>query len=127
MSACGYGTTHAVRGMVGRGSQTTRSSTSSSRARPTRNRNTSAVRLGANAVTNEWMRDAACYGQPIELFFPEMSGRSAYTVPRRICKLCPVIVECRTTALERGDEYGMWGGMTGPELRQERARRTREQ
>lgn len=75
--------------------------------------------------TPDWMDEAACSGMPLEIFFPDESGMGGYSTARQVCAICPVRSECLSDALERGDEHGMWGGLTGPKLKQERRRRER--
>lgn len=38
-------------------------------------------------------------------------GSAEKVVTRMICAACPVRLACATSALERGEPYGMWGGL----------------
>lgn len=60
---------------------------------------------GAKLSSDDWMRDAACIGVPIEHFFPA-SGRP---VSNRVCYNCPVAYDCLLYALVN-HERGIWGG-----------------
>lgn len=37
----------------------------------------------------------------------------------RVCGTCPIIADCRTYAIDHGQSYGVWGGMSEAELRRE--------
>lgn len=65
--------------------------------------------------SDDW-RDSALYAQTDpEAFYPEKGGstRSA----KRICADCPVRSECLLDALDRGEEFGVWGGLSRGERR----------
>lgn len=62
----------------------------------------------------EWWNRAACAGQPLEIFFPETSGRAAQKA-KAFCKVCPVQTECLEDTLKAEDpsaRHGVFGGMT---------------
>jgi WhiB family redox-sensing transcriptional regulator len=63
----------------------------------------------------EWQDAALCAQSDPEAWFPE-KGASAH-FPKQICRACPVRIECLGYALEGGQTFGVWGGLT------ERARR----
>lgn len=69
---------------------------------------------------DDWRAQAACRGAPPDLFFPGRGdGRCATAQARRFCDGCPVSEEC----LEHGtrhEEFGIWGGRSGMELRRRR-------
>lgn len=74
-----------------------------------------------------WQEFARCYGEDPDLFFPgRHDAEQKYPIARRICAECVVRDNCREYALSRGENVGMWGGMTAHELRKERKRRLRE-
>ena len=61
----------------------------------------------------DWKLQAACSGQ-LELFFAKKAERPQARVRReakakRLCDVCPVASECRTTA-RANREYGYWAG-----------------
>lgn len=70
-----------------------------------------------------WQQSAACRGPLGAVFFPpssterkrEKAAREAHA--KRICEQCPVIVECRTYAIEVGEAHGVWGGLGEKERR----------
>lgn len=49
-----------------------------------------------------------CHEEDPEVFFAEKPEFVA--VAKRACARCPVRVQCREEALERGEQYGVWGG-----------------
>lgn len=61
---------------------------------------------------------ALCAQTDPEIFFPEQgaSSRSA----KRVCMACPVRADCLAHALAVGERYGIWGGLSERERRQER-------
>jgi WhiB family redox-sensing transcriptional regulator len=65
----------------------------------------------------EWMANAACRQSDSDIFFPvaHEKGREA----KRICRDCPVRVECLAWAIKTKQEYGVWGGAS-PETRRRR-------
>lgn len=47
---------------------------------------------------------------------------------KSLCRQCPIMIECMTAALDRGETHGTWGGLLEEELaevRREQARRRR--
>jgi WhiB family transcriptional regulator, redox-sensing transcriptional regulator len=56
-----------------------------------------------------WVSKALCRStDPDELFVRGAAQRKAVV----ICRHCPVIAECGADALDNGEEFGVWGGMT---------------
>jgi WhiB family transcriptional regulator, redox-sensing transcriptional regulator len=73
--------------------------------------------------TDAWEKRAACRDYDPESWFPVGHGALAeaqYEVARGICNTCPVQQRCLTESLERGDEWGMFGGQTPEERRPQR-------
>lgn len=67
-----------------------------------------------------WWDRAACRGHDTELWYPaKWSGPELAEVQYAvsICHRCPVRNDCLRYALDTGQGYGIWGGMS------ERARR----
>jgi WhiB family redox-sensing transcriptional regulator len=66
-----------------------------------------------------WMLHGACRDDP-DLFYPDRGGdiRKA----KRICRGCPVRQPCLDYALERGERFGVWGGLSERERRRLRRR-----
>ena len=61
-----------------------------------------------------WWSDAACRGSDVDMFSRTQPGIAAAL---RLCCECPVIVTCRTEAIERGEMHGTWGGLDESALR----------
>jgi WhiB family redox-sensing transcriptional regulator len=76
-----------------------------------------------------WQERAACRGVDTESFYGPESIRATELRDReiekakRICRRCPVLSVCREWALDTGEPYGVWGGLTSAERRVARARR----
>ena len=62
-----------------------------------------------------WMLSAVCAQTDSELFFPDKgeSNRAA----KQICAGCPVRDECLEHAMEHGEPFGVWGGLSEHERR----------
>jgi WhiB family redox-sensing transcriptional regulator len=68
----------------------------------------------------DWHDNALCRGRDTEVFFPEEDEPTI--VAKSICRRCPVRRDCLAHALERGERYGIWGGLTERERQLLRAR-----
>lgn len=63
--------------------------------------------LGLTPV-DRWILDAACRDMDTEAFFSvELDDVVA---AKRVCLDCPVRARCLDAAVERGEQYGVWGG-----------------
>jgi WhiB family transcriptional regulator, redox-sensing transcriptional regulator len=62
-----------------------------------------------------WQDSALCVQTDPEAFFPEKGG--SVRQPKAICRRCPVVAECLDYALEHGERFGIWGGLTERERR----------
>ncbi|MDX1690512.1 MAG: WhiB family transcriptional regulator [Acidimicrobiia bacterium] len=71
--------------------------------------------------TMAWQDDANCKGANADLFFPER-GASTRTA-KAICGECRVRAECLDFAIETGEKFGIWGGMSERERRKVRRER----
>lgn len=71
------------------------------------------------ACDRSWMDQAACKGQPVDLFIGTKNMRPA----RSFCEECPVREECLEYALADADLQGMWGNTVEDE--RDRIRRER--
>lgn len=81
---------------------------------------------GTNPVSkytsDEWKLDGICSTVDPDLWFPE--GPSGGFAAKKLCRTCPVITECLEYALENGEMFGIWGGMsTNERLKLRRHRR----
>ncbi len=70
----------------------------------------------------EWRERAACRVEYPEIWFPigEKGALVADQIRRAkvVCRRCPVTRECLDQALRRGEDDGIWGGLTPGERRE---------
>ena len=71
-----------------------------------------AARLGQRPA---WHDLARCAETDPEMFFPE-KGESVRPA-KRVCAGCEVRAECLQDALDRGERFGVWGGLSERERR----------
>jgi len=80
------------------------------------------------ALDRSWQPVASCSGSHSYLFFPPSTTERKEERERRearakaICRACPVGDECLTYAMTIKEPYGIWGGLTEAERRQQKAR-----
>ena len=55
-----------------------------------------------------WEAQAACRDLDTALFFSD--DLDEISAAKRICLACPVRTRCLDAAVERGEQYGIWGG-----------------
>lgn len=73
----------------------------------------------------DWLDDAVCAGMDQRAFFATGNhARAQVFAAQRVCATCPVRTECRNWAIESGERWGVWGGMSQHELRRKRRRFT---
>lgn len=61
----------------------------------------------------DWIEHGSCVGSDVSVFFPKR-GQTGLEA-KRICAGCPVRGECLDYALDRGELYGVWGGLNREE------------
>lgn len=72
--------------------------------------------------SQDWKNDAGCLG-PNRTLFHNPHGERASTKRRRtnaakrICRECPVQIDCLRSALDNREPSGVWGGKTEDERR----------
>ena len=71
-----------------------------------------------------WLKFAACKADPDAMFPGTNDGEIEYA--KDFCRQCPVIYRCRQLALETGEEYGVWGGLSEKERRAMKRRAARQ-
>lgn len=64
---------------------------------------------------DDWRELALCAQFEPDLFFPE-KGESTGPA-KRVCAACEVRAECLQDALDRGERFGVWGGLSERERR----------
>lgn len=75
---------------------------------------------GPNADIWDWQMKGLCRGVDSSVFFhPDGERGHARTArenrAKALCRQCPVLVDCRTHALDVGETYGIWGGLSESE------------
>ncbi len=68
-----------------------------------------------------WQDFANCLGVDPDLFFPERGASSR--AAKEVCRGCVVRADCLEYALENGEKFGIWGGMSERERRRFRRQR----
>ncbi|WP_328296584.1 WhiB family transcriptional regulator [Streptomyces sp. NBC_00435] len=69
-----------------------------------------------------WQEGAACRELGSRLFFhitgePAPDREARHEAAKEVCALCPVQRDCLRHALEVGEPFGIWGGLTEGERR----------
>ncbi|MET8585812.1 WhiB family transcriptional regulator [Streptomyces collinus] len=76
--------------------------------------------FSGHPTNSTWRDQAACAGEDPEIFFPLVDlpapGTEA-SLARAVCRRCPVIIACRTWALDHGEDDGIWGATTAAQRR----------
>ena len=63
--------------------------------------------------SEEWRAQALCRGRNTDIWFPvDQSHSSTRRIAQATCKRCEVSTECLAYALERGERFGIWGGLS---------------
>lgn len=80
-------------------------------------------------MKREWLTKAACRNARPEIFFPKSTEDEDAAAARRVCRSCPVALECLRDALETGEPHGIRGGQTSRQRKAllKKARRAHEQ
>jgi WhiB family redox-sensing transcriptional regulator len=79
------------------------------------------LKIAVEPEERGWQEGANCLGVDPDLFFPE---RGASTKEAKgVCAGCVVRAECLEYALQHGEKFGIWGGMSERERRRIRRER----
>lgn len=73
----------------------------------------------------EWVDHGACTAPGAPTMFPSNGDEHGIAVAKDLCAVCPVSVECLFAALARGEQWGIWGGMTTDERKTFRRKQVR--
>tara|TARA_B100000686_G_scaffold274393_1_gene292431 strand:- start:394 stop:714 length:321 start_codon:yes stop_codon:yes gene_type:complete len=71
-----------------------------------------------------WQDFANCLGVDPDLFFPERGASTREA--KEVCRGCEVRESCLEYALQNGEKFGIWGGMSERERRRIRRQRALE-
>ena len=63
----------------------------------------------------DWRDRALCAETDPEAFFPEKGASTREA--KMVCQGCEVRAECLAYALERREQFGIWGGLSEPQRR----------
>jgi len=79
------------------------------------NRRRETTTTGTFTNEHRWMLDGACVGQDTEMFFPPHGVQPTGAIA--VCKVCPVLKQCRAYALADLSVQGVLGGLTQKQRR----------
>ena len=84
---------------------------------------TSSITVSAVPVEPDadWHDHAKCLGVDPDLFFPERGASTREA--KEVCRGCEVRHDCLEFALQNGEKFGIWGGMSERERRRIRRQR----
>ena len=68
-----------------------------------------------------WKALSNCLGVDPALFFPERGASTREA--KEVCRGCEVRIDCLEYALQNGEKFGIWGGMSERERRRIRRQR----
>lgn len=74
---------------------------------------------------SEWTAYAVCARDGAPSMFPDASAKGDVQAAKEECMRCPVLLECLSSALDRGEQHGVWGGLTTEERKLFRRRQQR--
>jgi WhiB family transcriptional regulator, redox-sensing transcriptional regulator len=65
----------------------------------------------------DWQLQAACRGMDVTWFFPPereqaKARTSRISRAKAVCAHCPALIACRDFALDNGEVFGVWGGLS---------------
>lgn len=75
-------------------------------------------------MSQGWRHEAACRQadeSAAEAFFALDGETELIAAAKRVCAHCPVQAKCLAWALDAGQDYGVWGGLSAAERRELRA------
>ena len=70
----------------------------------------------------DFHQHAACAGQPTAIFYSDDHTTNTRAA-KQLCQQCSIRQRCLEDAIERREEFGVWGGLTASERVAERKRR----
>jgi WhiB family redox-sensing transcriptional regulator len=75
-------------------------------------------------LDTKWKDASNCLGVDPDLFFPERGASTREA--KEVCRGCEVREDCLEYALQNGEKFGIWGGMSERERRRIRRQRALE-
>lgn len=76
-----------------------------------------------------WSRWAECAKPDAAPMFPSDQDTDGIAAAKGNCQVCPVLAECLEASLAKGEQWGIWGGLTPDErtaIRRNASRRARK-
>lgn len=73
-------------------------------------------------LDENWQDGANCLGVDPDLFFPERGASTREA--KEVCRGCVVREQCLEFALQNGEKFGIWGGLSERERRRIRRQRS---
>ncbi len=70
---------------------------------------------------NSWKSKGECVGVDQDIFFPERGASTR--LAKAVCRRCNVQEECLEYAVNNGEKFGIWGGLSERERRAIRKKR----
>lgn len=70
---------------------------------------------GGAVMEPDWQERALCAQTDPEAYFPDKGGNGQDA--KKTCQRCEVRVECLEYALDNGERFGIWGGLSERERR----------
>jgi WhiB family redox-sensing transcriptional regulator len=70
---------------------------------------------------NQWKLRGKCREADADIFFPERGASTRKA--KAVCRRCPVQEECLEYAVNNGEKFGIWGGLSERERRAIRKKR----
>lgn len=77
-----------------------------------------------HSFNEDWHDQANCLGVDPDLFFPERGASTREA--KEVCRGCVVRLDCLEFALQNGEKFGIWGGLSERERRRIRRQRVQE-
>jgi WhiB family redox-sensing transcriptional regulator len=65
----------------------------------------------------KWRANAACWGWDTNIFYPGRGDSKNVKLAQSICASCSVKKECLEFAVDNNMTEGIWGGLTGRQMR----------
>lgn len=71
----------------------------------------------SDRTDSDWWNKAACREMGSDLFFDPYdetchARAERVSLAKTICRQCAVLTDCREYALQQGEPYGIWGGLS---------------
>jgi len=82
-----------------------------------------ATEFEAEDIDKAWQTSSNCLDFGPDFFFPKTDDINSEGEAKKVCDGCNVREDCLEFALKKGEEFGIWGGMSERERRRIRRQR----